>query len=160
MGGVLLLPQSPRVLAVSGTAASAAADTLENVLATITIPAGSIGANGQLWVYTLWSYTNSANIKTMRVRLGGASGTQALAISQNTSTHFADLRIIQNVNAENSQIFFDRGSVPHPGATSVGTSITAAIDTSAATTLVLSGQKASAGETLTLSAYSVMVVRA
>jgi hypothetical protein len=159
MGGVLLRPQSPLVLASSGTAVSGAADTNENVLATITIPGGSMGANGQLWVYTLWSYTNSANTKTLRVRLGGAAGTQVLAIGQSASTHFADFRIIQNVNAQNSQIFFDRGSIPHPGATSAGANITAAIDTSATTTLVLSGQKASAGETLTLSSYSVMVVR-
>ena len=159
MGGVLLRPQSPLILAVSGTAVSAGANTTENVLATITIPGGSMGANGQLWVYSLWSYTNSANNKTLRVRLGGAGGTQALASTHTTSTHFADLRIIQNVNAQNSQIFFDRGSTPHPGATSAGANITAAIDTSAATTLVLTGQKASAGETLTLSAYSVMVVR-
>jgi hypothetical protein len=159
MGGVLLRPLTPLVLGVSGTAASAGANTAENILATVTIPGGLMGPNGQLWVYTLWNYTNSANNKTLRVRLGGAGGTQALAITQTTTTQVADLRIIQNAGAQNSQIFFDRGSVPHPGATSVGVNTTAAIDTSATTTLVITGQKATAGETLSLVSWSVQLIR-
>jgi hypothetical protein len=159
MGGVLLRPLTPLVLGVSGTAASAGANTTENILATVTLPGGTMGPNGQLWVYTLWNYTNSANNKTLRVRLGGAGGTQALAITHTTSTQFADLRVIQNAGVQNSQIFFDRGSTPHPGATSTGVNTTAAIDTSATTTLVITGQKATAGETLTLVSWSVQLIR-
>jgi hypothetical protein len=158
MAGVVINPQKIRVLGVSGVAVSAGANTTENTLATITIPAGAMGPNGQLRIYTLWNYTNSANNKTFRVRLGGAAGTQALAITHTTSTQFADMRIIQNAGVENSQIFFDRGSTPHPGSTSAGANTTAAIDTAAGTTLVITGQKATAGEVLTLVSYSVELI--
>jgi len=159
MGGVILRPSTPLILGVSGTIASAGANTTENILATVTIPGGLMGPNGQLWVYTLWNYTNSANSKTMRVRLNGAGSTQAFAITQTATTQMADLRIIQNAGAQNSQIFFDRGSVPHPGATSVGVNTTAAIDTSVTTSLVITGQKATAGETLSLVSWSVQLIR-
>jgi hypothetical protein len=160
MSGVVVRPFTPIILGVSGVASSAGANTTENVLATVNIPGGMMGPNGQLRIYTLWNYTNSANNKVLRVRLGGAGGTQALAITHTTSTQFADFRVIQNANAQNSQIFFDRGSTPHPGATSAGTNTTAAIDTSAATTLVMTGQKASSGETITLVSYCVELIRA
>lgn len=159
MSGVVVRPFSPIILGVSGVASSAGANTTENVLATVTIPAGMMGPNGLLRIYSLWSYTNSANNKTLRIRLGGAGGTQALAITQTTSTHMSDIRFIQNANAQNVQVFHDRGSIPVGGGTASGTNVSAAIDTSAATTLVFTGQKASSGETLTLSSYLVELLR-
>jgi hypothetical protein len=147
------------VLAASGTAVSGAADTSENILATVSLPAGIMGANGVLRIWTLWNYTSSSNNKTLRIRLGGIGGTQVYALLRTTSTHTSDLRFVANANAQNAQVFFDRGSEPTAGAGSSGTNITAVIDTSAATTLVITGQKASAGETLTLSAYTVELLK-
>jgi hypothetical protein len=159
VSGVVVRPFTPIILGVSGVASSAGANTTENVLATVNIPAGIMGPNGLLRIYSLWSYTNSANNKTLRIRLGGAGGTQVFAITQTTSTHMSDLRHIQNANAQNAQVFHDRGSQPAVGATSAGANVTAAIDTSLGTTLVFTGQKALNSETLTLSSYYVELLR-
>jgi hypothetical protein len=49
--------------------------TVETALMTVHIPKGTMGASGRLRITTLWSMTNSANAKTVRVRFGGMSGT-------------------------------------------------------------------------------------
>lgn len=63
-----------RVIAASAVAVSHTGDTIETVLANIAIPAGAMGANGALHITAVFSYTNSANAKTLRIRLGGISG--------------------------------------------------------------------------------------
>jgi hypothetical protein len=63
------------ILGASAVAVSGAADTNENILATITIPAGAMGLNGILRVYADYTVTNNANAKTLRVRLSGIGGT-------------------------------------------------------------------------------------
>ena len=143
------------VLGASAVAASGAADTNENTLATVTIPAGAMGLNGILRVTSLWSYTNSVNNKTLRIRLGGIGGTSYLAVTATTSSLFADVREIANRGAANSQVTKSSGV---QFGTSSGAVVTGAIDTTAATTLVLTGQKASAGETLTLESYLVELI--
>lgn len=46
---------------------------LETTLATVSVPANSMGPNGSVIVTAVWSYTNSANVKTMRGRFGGTT---------------------------------------------------------------------------------------
>lgn len=148
-----------RVLAASAAAVSGAADTAENILATVNIPGGAMGLNGMLRVETKWTVTGSANAKTCRVRLGGIGG-QAYQLTAFGASDIAqhDLTTIANRGAANSQI----GRISSAGAggwgVSTGAHTTASIDTSAATTLVITGQKASAGETLTLEAYLVELI--
>lgn len=139
-----------RVLGASAVAVSGGADTNENILATITIPAGAMGLNGQLRVTTLWTVTNSVNNKVIRVRLGGIGGTAYLGNTLTTSASAADTRVISNRGAANSQVGWQSGLGTGGSSSAVQTS---AIDTSAATTLVITGQKATAGETLTLESY-------
>lgn len=141
------------ILGKSGTAVSAPADATEDILATITLPAGALGANGWIDFVTNWSMTNSANAKTLRVRIGGIGGT---VIASYSGASVATERIVGdvvNANATNSQVVNSTNWAG--GATSVGTSFaqTAAIDTTASTTFVVTGQKATAGETLTLTNY-------
>lgn len=140
------------LLAKSGVQILAPGDTVENVLATIPIPAGAIGPNGSVEVDTLWSMTNNANVKTGRVRLGGVGGP---GIGSVTLTSFASARVLSkfwNRNAENAQTFFLGGSGVGTSGTALGT---AAVDTSVARDLVITGQKATAGDVLALEAYEV-----
>lgn len=145
-----------RILGASAVAVSGGADTNENILATVTIPAGAMGLNGILRVHTMWTVTNSANNKILRVRFGGIGGTAYLGQTLTTSLTATDLRWIANRGAANSQIG------PQSGLAQLGSSTsahqTSAIDTAAATTLVITGQKASAGETLTLESYLVELI--
>jgi hypothetical protein len=141
------------VLAQSGAAVSGAADTNENVLASITVPANALGANGSLRIWSLWTVTNSANNKVIRVRYSGASGTQYLAQTLTTVASFQHMALITNRNATNSQVGGFSNSQPF--ATSSSAVVTSSVDTTADTTIILSGTKASAGETITLERYLV-----
>jgi hypothetical protein len=137
----------------SAAAVSCAADTAENVLATITVPAGAMGPNGTIRVWTSWSYTNGANNKVLRVRFGGGAGTSYLGFTATTTAGARFFTEISNRNATNSQ-FGGIGASGSFGA-STNTYSTSAVDTTAATTIVISGTKASAGDTLTLERYLV-----
>lgn len=75
-GGVVASAASkiPKVLFCSGVAASITGTTTETVLATYTLPANTLPANGVLRITTLWSSINNGNIKTAKIRFNGISG--------------------------------------------------------------------------------------
>jgi hypothetical protein len=154
----------PYVLAKSAVAVSGAANTSENVLATVTIPAGAMGPNGVLRLESMWSFTGSANSKTLRARLGGIGGTAYLGYATTTASHiaFGDQRRIMNRNSAASQVGANGtvlvGGLPTVFAFSATAATTSTIDTSAATTLVFTGEKATGAETLTLESYLVEVL--
>lgn len=129
----------------------------EVVLATVTIPAGAMGMNGAVEVRTVWSCTNSANNKTLRVRFGGAAGTAYLAPVLTTNTGLSDARRIRNRNSAASQL----GSFSS-GATGLGplgsSPVTGALDTTASVDVVFSGQLSLAAETITLESSEVWLL--
>ncbi len=114
-------------------------------LATITIPAGLMGANGKLKIYPLWSTTNNANIKTLRLNIGGMLC--STMVSQSVPNN-SGLLIIRNINSESVQKC-SSGLVAGIGASS-GSIASPTVDTSAATTITITGQLAVGTDTLTL----------
>ena len=114
-------------------------------LATITIPAGLMGANGKLKIYPLWATTNNANIKTLRAVLGGS--TCSTMVSQSIPNN-SGLLIIRNINSESVQKC-SSGLVAGIGA-SYGSIASPTVDTSAATTITITGQLAVDTDTMTL----------
>lgn len=142
------------IIAQSGLAVSAGADTTEDVLATITIPAGLLATNGQLEIETLWLVTNNSNNKTSFIRFGGTSGTAYLNLVSTTVVSFQNRCIISNSNSASAQVGFATGTA-NSYAASGNALTTSAVNTAAATTLIISGQKANSGDTLTLERYSV-----
>lgn len=156
MGAIIRAPRI-RILGASAVAVSGPADTSENILATITVPAGAMGLNGFVRIAHTWTITSSANSKILRVRFSGAAGTSFFA---NTLTTFATLKadtIFANRGAANSQVgsSFFTGTGGSSGHTAP---VAASVDTTAATTIIISGQKASAGETITLESYLVELI--
>lgn len=147
----------PWVLAASGVAVDHTGDTSETTLATVTLPAGAMGPNGFIEILSLWRFTSSINAKTARIKFGG---TTIYSNAQSTlgNVFARDHRSIHNRNAANSQVY-NAGSVPFTtgGSTAMGTM---AIDTTADVTIALTGQLASAGETIALDAYRILVYRA
>ena len=127
--------------------------TLAVNLATITIPAGLLGANGKLKIYPLWATTNNANAKTLRLNIGGA--VCSTMVSQNVPNN-SGLVIIRNTNNEAAQKC-SSGLVGGIGPSS-GSIAAPTVDTSAATTLVISGQLAVGTDTLTLEDLFIEVV--
>lgn len=139
-----------QVLGKSAVAVSVPADTAEDVLATITIPAGAMGPNGFVRITSLWSCSNNANGKTIRVRFGGASYLAAAAAS--IASYYSQL-VISNRGVPNSQV--GPTSNGYPGGPFPVAAITSSVDTSAATVITLTAQKTTAGDTLTLESYVV-----
>lgn len=131
--------------------------TAEEALATVAIPAGAMGPNGILKVTALWSFTNSANDKTLRVRLGGILGSVFMARVLTTNLSEQTVTMIRNRNAQNSQVGFQTAAGTFFGPSSNNV-VTAAVDTSAAVDLVISGQLETAAERVTLEAYQVEVL--
>lgn len=144
------------VLAQSSVAVSHTGNTNETALATVTIPAGAMGPNGRIRVSALWSYPNSANNKTCRIRFNGISGTTIHSAVNTTSLHYRAILDGGNRNATNSQAW---APVTLNSGASGGTLVTSAIDTTAAVDLVFAGILASAGETIALESYLVELIR-
>lgn len=138
----------PYVLCQSAVAVSAPADTNEDVLYTCTVPAGAMGANGSLRVAFAASLTNNANAKTLRVRLGGASGTIYFQGNTASMAGWNGQIAISNRNAANSQVGANAGS--SVGGLGNSAIVTSAVDTTLATTLLITCQKATAVDTCTL----------
>lgn len=144
-----------RLLGHSAVAASVTGTLSETVLASVNVPAGAMGPNGILRITTDWSYTNSANNKTLRARLGGLSGTAFDVIVPTTNAYQRRQCEIRNRNAQNVQLAPPSAFATGGWGTSTASVVTGAIDTSLSQTLVITGQLANIGETITLQAYLV-----
>lgn len=142
-----------RVLAASAIAVPKTGDTNETALATVTFSGGVMGANGAIRVTALFSYTNSVNNKTPRIRLGGIAGAALFSNNMTTTGNLLATRIIQNRGAQNSQV--SSSGIANTFGTGTGAVVTSAVDTSASWDLVISGQLANSGETITLESYTV-----
>lgn len=146
----------PYVLAQSGVPLSVGAVTTETALATVTVPAGALGPNGYLVIYSLWSNNNSVNNKTFNIRLGGIAGAQALSIFNTANLFASTARYVISANSQSSQKFMPIGQ---PLTFTQGSSavITSSVNMASAWDLVFTGTKAVAGDTLTLESYQVLV---
>ena len=120
--------------------------TLATTLATITIPAGLIGANGKVKFYPLWSNTNNANTKTLRVVLNGA--TTAYTATLQNNVHNSGLLILRNFNSETAQRM-SSGMVAGLGSTT-GSIAATTIDTTTPVTVTVTGQLSNSADTMTL----------
>lgn len=143
------------VLAASCPNVSAPADTSEDTLATITVPANTMGINGQMRVSHVSNSTNSAGTKTYRVHYSGAAGTVIFSQAMTTQVAGGGIAIIGNTGAANSQLWGATGQINVATGANSGSS---AVDTTASTTLVITGQKSSAGDAATLVCYTVEVL--
>lgn len=149
---------SPYLIAQLYANASAPADTTEDTLATIAVPGNSLLANGCLDVEALFTITASTNNKTLKVYLG-TTGTTAYTNTVLSAAGAASARTttrICNANATNAQVG-GLSTGGFGGAGTIAALTTGAIDTTSSANVIITGQKGTAGETLTLVDYSVRV---
>jgi len=144
--------------ASAATGMSVSTGTAETILATVPIPAGAVGANGAIRITTLWTYTNSANSKTVRVRLGGISGTSFGAAVATTTADVQMMHIIRARNSTSSQVGF-AANAGSTFATTTSGAASGSLDMTAAQDLVFTGTTASSGETITLESYIVEILK-
>ena len=115
--------------------------TSETTMLTVSIPASLMNKRGRASIIGLLSLTNNANLKTLKVKFGG----QTLATV--TSTSQAALGFsswLLNLNSETSQ--------------KNGNAVSFTIDTTIANDLVITGQLANAGDTVTLTTFSMEII--
>lgn len=143
-------------VAQSWVAVAGAADTNENILGTITIPANP-GINASVRVRCIFTYTNSANNKTLRARYSGIGGTVLFGPTRTTQATSEFIFEMSFRGLTNSQTTFVKEI--SAGSLSVAGPTATAVDQTAATTIVLTGTKASAGETLTLEGYTAELIK-
>jgi len=134
----------------------------ETNMVSLKIPANTIGKNGLVEVRCLWANTNSANNKTLSIRLsqtsGAVSGQPGFQTVLTTTATAQSLLAIGNSGATNAQLGFANGQLlltPY-GATTAGT-VTGTVDTTADAWININGVVAAAGETLTLQHAALVI---
>lgn len=143
----------PQILSQSAVAASHTGDLTETTLATITLPAGAMGANGKVEIQARWSFSGTAGTKTPKIKFGGTA-----IIASNvgaTITAYRHNSEVANRNATNSQYTFVDGM--NSSAASLMTTGTLAIDTTASVSITITGTLANAADTITLESYQVLL---
>jgi hypothetical protein len=152
VGAVVVVGQSAGAVSVTGT-------TAETILATVTIPPGLLGPAGQIRFSSRWTWTNSSNQKTRRIRFAGAlAGIVDAGPATNSSTSWDWFHgCNQGVGQQLWLSAFTDSPFYANNLSGYGPSLTSAADTRQAQPLTITGQLASAGETLTLESYLVEV---
>lgn len=138
-------------LAQSAVAVPLTGTTSKTTLATIAIPAGSIGPNGTVHVTVLFSMTNSANNKSFTVEL---DGTTFYGITLANQSALQAISIIRNRNSEAAQAGFTNST----GGIGAASLVTATVNTAVAKNLTITGTLANSGETITLEGYTVEIM--
>ena len=115
--------------------------TTETTLLTVPLVGGLLNKTGRLNILSFLSFTNNANAKTVKIKLGG----NILAILNSTNqTTFSLNCWLLNLNSETSQ----RNN----------NAVSYAIDTSIENDLVITGQLANASDSITLTAVSAEII--
>lgn len=143
------LARRPSTLAQTSEPATVTGTTAAVTMATIKVPADSMGPNGMLRISTMWSVTNNQNEKTIITRFGGAQ-TSRNAIT--TVSTYQDEQRIQN-RGTGSQIFVF-GGFSYTGAGIAKLSM----DTTQEQKIEIVGQLASSNDSITLEAYTVELI--
>lgn len=143
------------VLAESAVASSVTSTTALTTLASITIPAGIMGTDGQLRITTLWSTgANNANVKTAYIKfdtnslqsfnLASVLAAQSLAYTRNRGSASSQINWVNSIT---------------PFTTTAAALLTSTVDTSTDKNILLQAHLANSSDTVTLEAYSVELMR-
>lgn len=147
---------------VADIALAGATSVAEQKAAGLLLPAGLIGAGYEIDVTILDTYSNSANNKVLRVRLGSADDLTGTAYLTGTTTTTATAqngcKIRTTTASANAQLGY-AVSVSTPFGNSSAAVMTDTLNMSNASYLVISGQCVNAADTLTIKAYTVDIAR-
>lgn len=146
----------------SGVAYTLANSTSEIIAALIRVPPGLMGPNAMARLIMNWTVNNNANAKTTGLRIGaigaGTGGTLLHSLSIPSLVRAANHTTIWNRGASNSQISLAQSTSFDPRATSTSAQSTSAIETlTAGFEFVVTGQKATGTDTMTLEAWSLEI---
>jgi hypothetical protein len=138
------------VLSSSAVAASCALTAADEVLGSFTVRAGIIGVNSIIQIEPLWTFTNSANNKILKVRIGGVT---VYSATRTTSVKEAPLIVLANRNSLASQIQPYDNAYVTAGA---GEPATYTINFANLVTVDITGQRANSSDTLKLEYFRAL----
>jgi hypothetical protein len=138
------------VLSSSAVPASCALTGVDEVLGSFTVRAGIIGVNSIIQIEPLWTYTNSANNKILKVKIAGVA---VYSATRTTSVKEAPLIVLANRNSLSSQIQPYDNTYITAGS---GSPATYTIDFANSVTVDITGQRANSGDTLKLEYFRVL----
>jgi hypothetical protein len=147
-----------KIIGQSSVAVSHTGDTASFSFAVIPIPANAMGPNGMLRVTTLWTFTGTLS-KNAQVTFSNTPGGTGLVLNQAITTGLSvhDVRDIRNANSVTAQKILSPNTAPYGvNAPSV---VALAVNTAAACYVNMAGVMTNAGESMTLEAYTVELLR-
>jgi hypothetical protein len=144
-----VISQPVEVLSSSAVAVACASTAVDEVLASFTIAAGTLGVNSILQIEPLWTFASSGNNKLPKVKIAGVT---VYSTTRTTSVKEAPLIVLANRNSLASQIQpYDNNYVTAGS----GAPATYTIDFSVDVTVQITGQQA-ASDSLKLEYYRVL----
>lgn len=145
------------LISVLNTQTAVPADTTEDTLLSVTIPKALVSPNMQIEVRLDASCTNNANAKTLRVRYSTAAGTQILNQAMASVTGYRGTCLLSWRNSTSAQegIYYTSGGGLGTNTGANGVTTLSVASASADTTLVITGQKATAGDSMALESAQV-----
>lgn len=131
-------------------AVSCKLSVIDEPLASFQIAAGTLGPNSSLQIEPLWTYTNNANAKLLKIKIAGVL---VYSVSRTTSQSEGPELVLANRNSLTSQIRIYDSVHFTAGATAPATY---AIDFSQDVIVEIIGQRANTTDTLKLEYYRVL----
>lgn len=134
--------------AVTGSNSAYTQTTAADVtLVNVTVPGGTMGANGAVRTVARWSLTNNANSKSVKLNFGGTS---TLSNTPTSAAGFGSIYTIRNRGVANKQF-----APSYTSDTTSGTPLFPAIDTSVDVALTFPVQMATATDYVVLEGFSI-----
>ena len=150
--------RNPKLYSYSHNTVTAPTDTTEDILASILIPANTLGVNDTIFLTWLTAMSGTSNAKTLRVRLntsasigGTVYGLQAYTLTNGSAQGLTRISMKNSNSAQegaNLNLFY--GSV-------TGTTTTSSYNITSDMYLIISVQKITAGDVFTLNNYDVEI---
>ena len=134
------------------TPVSLTGTTAETTMLTIPVKGGLIGVNGVLAIQPLWNANNSANSKTLRIKLGA---TTCYSYGASNLLHQDAYINVRNIGSESSQKTTSGMSGGTGG--SVNNYNSTSTDTSVDFNIVVTGQLANSADTMAIQAFLITV---
>lgn len=145
-----LIRRPTELLSGSAIPFSCSLTSIDEVLESFLIPAGTLGVNSILRIEPLWTFTNSANNKTLKVKIGDVTIYSAV---RTTSVAEAPLIVLANRNSVQSQIAPYSDNYITAGTVAPSTYT---IDFSKNQIVFITGQRANSGDSLKLEYYKAL----
>jgi hypothetical protein len=144
-----VISRPAEVLSSSAVPVSCVSIAIDEILASFTIAAGTLGVNSILQIEPLWTFASSANNKICKIKVGAFT---VYSAARTASVKEGPIVVLANRNSLTSQI---QPYVDTYVTAGVGAPATYTIDFSVDVTVQITGQRA-ANEALTLEYYRVL----